>query len=103
MSAYYSKRYRIRQILRSSVSALIVLYFTFHAVQGDRGLFSLMRLQRDVRLAEQQYAELKTEREGLEQKVNLLHPDHLDKDMLDEQVRKSLKLVHKDEVVIYLN
>ncbi len=43
------------------------------------------------------------EHERLAAKVALLGPDHIDPDMLDEQVRRYLGLAHPDEIVIFTN
>ena len=40
-------------------------------------------------------------RERLRRRVELLHPEHLDPDMLDERARETLGLMHPDEVVVF--
>jgi cell division protein FtsB len=40
-------------------------------------------------------------REVLARQVGLLRPENLNRDMLDEQVRRTLGLTHPDDVVIY--
>ena len=37
----------------------------------------------------------------LERRVNLLRPEHLDRDMLDERVRSQLNLAAPNEIVIF--
>ena len=41
------------------------------------------------------------EREKLEKRVDLLRPENLDLDMLEERARSVLGLAHPDELVIY--
>ena len=45
---------------------------------------------------------LEDERNRLANRVRLLHPDHLDLDMLDEQARRLLNLGGKDEVLLLM-
>jgi cell division protein FtsB len=40
-------------------------------------------------------------REALARQVRLLRPENLNRDMLDEQARRTLGLTHPDDVVIY--
>ncbi len=44
---------------------------------------------------------MQEEQEILERRVQLLRPDSLDPDMLEERARKVLNFAKKDEVVIY--
>lgn len=75
-------------------------YFFYHAFQGDHGLVALRELDRRAAILSVQAEALALRRAALEQGVALLRPDNLDPDMLDEQARRTLGLVHPDEIVI---
>jgi cell division protein FtsB len=70
-------------------------------VQGDRGLFAWWRINDRLVRAEAQLGKLHLERQTLSRRVALLRREHIDEDMLDEQVRQMLNLVRPNEVVIY--
>ncbi|MFN4281924.1 MAG: FtsB family cell division protein [Alphaproteobacteria bacterium] len=75
-------------------------YFAYHSVQGDRGLIAWMHLSQQTEIAEANFEKVARERLALERRTNLLRPDHLDPDMLDERVRSSLGLLLPNEIVI---
>ncbi len=52
---------------------------------------------------EAQIAQLKAERDELENRVGLLDPSKADPDLVGELLRKNLNVVHEDEVVIKLD
>jgi cell division protein FtsB len=94
-------RRRARFIVGPICGISLVGYFAYHLVQGDRGLAAFLRLSQEVRLAQATLAETESERRTLDQRVNLLRPDHLDRDMLDERARSALNLIGPDERVIF--
>ena len=83
------------------IGLLAICYFSYHLVEGDRGLFAYLKLQNDIRKAEAEYQITEMERERLEKRVKLLDSKNLDLDMLEERAREVLGLAHPDEVVIY--
>ena len=84
-----------------AITALFLAYFGFHAFQGEYGLYSMYRLQERTAELEVQLAAIEARLSQLEQKVQLLHDGTLEKDMLDEQVRRALNYAHKDEITIF--
>jgi cell division protein FtsB len=75
-------------------------YFAYHSIEGDRGLFALIRLSEQIQEARVHLDELSAERKALERRVSNLRPDHLDPDMLDERARLILNLARPDEIII---
>src|SRR5678815_3452179 len=75
-------------------------YFAYHLVEGDRGLRAWVRLTQELRLAKENLSAVSAERTELEHRVAHMRPDHVDPDLLDSQVRKTLDLVRPDEIVI---
>jgi len=75
-------------------------YFAYHLVEGDRGLRAWVRLTQELRTGKEHLAAVSAERAELEHRVSHMRPDHVDPDLLDAQVRKTLDLVRPDEIVI---
>ncbi len=92
---------RCRGRIIPACCALLLVYFGYHAIQGDRGLLSWIKLSDQLAEAHIALEVTAVERAGLERKVALLRPDGLDPDMLDERARYMLSLARADEVVVY--
>jgi cell division protein FtsB len=75
-------------------------YFAYHLWEGDRGLRAWVRLTQELRVAKENLAAVSAQRAELEHRVSHMRPDHVDPDLLDAQVRKTLDLVRPDEIVI---
>ncbi|HSD34245.1 MAG TPA: septum formation initiator family protein, partial [Alphaproteobacteria bacterium] len=78
-------------------------YFAYHAVEGDRGLRSWLKLRQEIADAKSSEAELAAERDRLERRVALLRPESLDRDMLEERARAVLNLARPEDRVILLD
>lgn len=83
-----------------AVSALLVCYFVFAAVQGTYGHFQRVQIEADKAALERQLAALQRERAILQNKTRRLSDAYLDLDLLDERARKVLGLARGDEIVI---
>jgi cell division protein FtsB len=81
----------------------LMCYFGFHLVQGERGLLAWLRLTQEIKVAQTKLSQLDGERTRLDRRASLLRPEHLDRDMLDEQARATLNLVAPNEIVILRN
>ncbi|MSO74593.1 MAG: septum formation initiator family protein [Alphaproteobacteria bacterium] len=93
-------RFRARHIVLPLLGCLAIVYFGYHAVQGERGLFAWVANSNKGAAARTHLAALSAEREGLEHKVARLRPESLDLDLLDERARALLNLSSPDEIVI---
>jgi len=93
-------RIRARSALWPIIGALLLAYFSYHMVQGDHGLLSLLQLRVKVEQAQTLHASLQSERSQLDARVALLRPDNLDPDMLEERARVMLNFAHPNEIVI---
>lgn len=80
---------------------MILSYFIYHTVQGDRGLISYKRLSHEVARAESALDMARSERQTLEHRSALLRADSLDLDMLEEQTRFTFNYIHPNELLIY--
>ena len=84
----------------SALGACVVGYFLYHTVQGDRGWLSMLRLERQVTEQQEELSQLQEEHRELEHRVQLMRPDSLDPDLLDEESRQLLNYSKPDEIVI---
>jgi len=101
VSIVFEIRRRARLVIGPILGIGLVAYFAYHLIQGDRGLLAWMRLNQQVREAKATLAAVGAERSTLERRVDLLRPDHLDRDMLDERARSQLNLIGPREIVIF--
>ncbi len=94
----------IRNEARSAVIPLVcfalAVYFTYHLVEGDRGVIAWTKLVQQIRDSKAEAQRIHEERLEAEHRVSLLQPDHLDPDLLDEQARARANLVAPGEIVI---
>ena len=96
-------RLRSSHIIGPIIGVCLIVYFLYHAVQGDRGLIAFWQLSKQVTQAENTYSMLNQKRAELQNRVTLLNPYSLNSDMIDERARLMLGYTKPDEVVIFFN
>lgn len=92
---------RLGHILGPLLGLLLTIYFGYHLLQGERGIFSWMRLRQKITESEQRLSQVQVEKATLERQVYLLHPSSLDRDMLEQRAREVLNWGYPDEIVIH--
>jgi cell division protein FtsB len=75
-------------------------YFVYHTFEGDRGLRAGREITEQLSQAKQTLAKTEAARDALQHRVAGLEPDHVDPDLLDQQIRRNLDLVAPNEIVI---
>ena len=95
-----AQRARVRQFFWSLLGVLVVSYFLYHTVQGERGWFAMVRMKNEVQTAERTLGQLVGEREELERRTQLLRSDSMDPDLLEEKSRELLNYSKPDEIVV---
>jgi cell division protein FtsB len=93
-------RRRARILVAPMVGLAVAGYFSYHLVEGDRGLRAWFRVSQELRSAKATLTGAQAERAALERKVNHMRPEHVDPDLLDEQVRATLDLAAPNEIVL---
>jgi cell division protein FtsB len=81
------------------VVTAILAYFGYHALHGSYGILAWIDTSRDLHAARQELAQLKSERETLQSEVQAFQRDSIDRDLLEEELRK-LGYVKPNEVII---
>ncbi len=95
LTARRSLRGRWPAVLATAVLA----YFGYHALHGERGLLAWVDKSRDLEAARQELELVRAERAELDRDVRAFQEDRLDRDLLEEELRK-LGYVYPNEVII---
>jgi cell division protein FtsB len=93
-------RRRARFLVGPLLGAALTSYFAYHTIEGDRGLRAWRDINQQMRMAKDQLATVEAERDALEHKVAGLNPNHVDPDLLDQQIRSQLDLVSPDDIIL---
>ena len=85
------------------ITFFIFLYLVYFLVYGQRGLLQYFYLSKQNQEYNEVLAQLTSENQYLNNRIKKLQPNTVDLDFLDEQVRKKLGLIDKNEIVIILD
>jgi cell division protein FtsB len=100
-------RRRLRTILAGIglhlMAAGAIVYFGFHAYNGDRGLIAKEAHRAQMAELAAELAALRKEREDWALRVSLMRPDALDPDIIDERARDVLNMVHPKDVTWFVD
>lgn len=102
MKTRHRKKSSLHKLLLPLGSIAVLGYFGYHSFNGDYGIWSRDRMQREALGLQAELADLQAQRATLERRVALLRPSSLDPDMIDERARLNLNVLHPDEVLINL-
>ncbi|WP_439814497.1 FtsB family cell division protein [Zavarzinia sp. CC-PAN008] len=100
MAVLRELRRRSRRAIFPVVCTCITAYFSYHAVQGEYGILSWIKVTDEIRDLKTELAGLKAEHDELEHRALLMRPESIDPDLLDERARDTLGYIASDEVVI---
>jgi len=93
-------RARARHVVGPVLGICAVGYFTYHAVNGDRGFLALLQLKQKVAAATEVTGRTSETRRRLQHRVRLLYSRSLDPDMLEERARRVLNYGYPEDMVI---
>jgi len=100
MRKLIDKRYVLRRNILTVLGLCLTFYFCFHLLAGHRGYFKLMSLENEMTSLSQEYESVKTEREALENRVIMMRPGTIDKDLLEERIRSVLGYRYENEITL---
>ena len=83
------------------IFSLITFYFTYHAVQGNRGFFRLLSTQDEIVRTQHQLDRLQKERDFIEQRMNALSGQAFDVDYLEEIAEKNMGYISPTAFVFF--
>ena len=85
------------------ITFFIFLYLVYFLVYGQRGLLQYFYLSKQNQEYNETLFQLTSENQYMSNRIKKLQPNTLDLDFLDEQVRKKLGFIEKNEIVIILD
>ena len=100
MIVFREMRRRAKVLVAPVLGLALTGYFAYHLVEGDRGLRAWGEIAQQLRAAKTALADVSTERARLERRASNMRSEHLDPDLLDSQVRRTLDFAAPDEIVI---
>lgn len=100
MKRLIEQRYLVKQNFLAFIGLCLCVYFSWHAIAGERGIIRLYELNHAISEISQDVSALKGERIALEGRVVRLRPASMDRDFLEERIHSVLGLYRPDEQVI---
>ncbi len=88
-----------RNAVFNIIILLLLLYFVFHSIYGNRGVVAYFKLQAELESMYNKLQLLRAERLEVENRAKLLRPESLDIDILDEKARNILGIIAHNEQV----
>jgi len=85
------------------ITFFIFIYLVYFLVNGQRGLLKYLYLTKQAQEYDSTLANLQNDNNYYVDRTKRLKPNTMDLDYLDEQARKKLGLIDKNEIVIILN
>ena len=85
------------------ITFFIFLYLVYFLFYGQRGLLQYFYLSKQNQEYKETLGQLTSENQYISNRIKKLQPNTVDIDFLDEQVRKKLGFIDKNEIVIILN
>ena len=92
----------LRPYAPTVILGLLIFYFGFQALTGDRGLLSTQRREETLAARRRELADLTLKRHDLEVRARLLDNRSLSADLLEERARSLLGFVAPNDYVIRL-
>ena len=85
------------------ITFFIFIYLVYFFINGQRGLLKYLYLTKQAEEYDNTLAKLQNDNNYYLDRTMRLKPNTLDLDYLDEQARKKLGLIDKNEIVIILD
>ncbi|MGF7005243.1 FtsB family cell division protein [Aminobacter sp. BE322] len=96
----HHKQRNTGRLIVPALAAVFLSYFGFHAYNGEFGIYSKYRYQARAVELQARLDTVKAQRTEIERRVQMLYDGSLEKDMLDEQARRTLNVSGADELTI---
>lgn len=88
-----------KKLILNILLVLSLGYFVYHSIYGNKGVLAYIKVSGQLEKAYNELRGQRAERVELEHNVELLRSESLDRDMLDEQVRRVLGVASPKEQV----
>ena len=88
--------------LLPTLCLLVIAYFSYHTIWGNRGFFRLLEIREQIQAAQKLAAETEQEKKTLQYKTNALKSAKtIDIDILEEEALRVLGQTHTNNLVIF--
>jgi cell division protein FtsB len=91
---------RVRPFIPTALITVLIAYFSFHALTGDRGLLTSGQRDQTLALRTTELKQIRAERMDLEVRAKLLRDSSLSADLLEERARSLLGFAAPGDYVI---
>ena len=92
----------LKRFMRPLLLVFCGFYLTYHALNGDKGIYAYLVESRKQAQLESELAAVTQERQRMDRRVAQLQPNNLDLDLLDEQMRRRMGLAREGELLVIL-
>ena len=92
-----------KEQFRQGLALAALLVIASFAIAGPTGLLAWNESEELLEQRKAHIAETQAKRDMLKNKVDRLHPDGADPDLVGELLRENMNVVHPDEIVITLD
>ena len=93
----------LRPYIPTAVLGVLIFYFGFHALTGDRGLLTWSQRQAVLGQRKTELAQLQVKRRALEIRAHYLRDESLSADLLEERARAMLGFADPRDYVIRIS
>ena len=83
------------------IAVLMISYFGYHTIHGERGWYRMRELKKEIKIAEAHLAKTQEEKRIWQTKVDALSGKQLDLDQLEESAFRVLNMVYEGDSVIF--
>jgi cell division protein FtsB len=73
-----------------AMTCAVVAYFGYHAIWGERGMLAYSDVQARLGVQHEQLIQLRTNRQRLQHRIELMRPGQVDNDLVEELARAQL-------------
>lgn len=103
MKRLIEQKYIVRQNLIGFIGVCICFYFCYHLMAGERRYLRLVSLNYQISKTQNELEKATAEREAVEQKVAMMRPGNVNRDLLEEQSRRILGYQYPNEKALVKN
>ena len=97
MKRLIEQKYVARHNMIAFVGVCLSFYFCYHLVAGERSYLRLLSLNYQIEKTQSALVDVELERCELEEKVAMMRPGSVNRDLLEEQSRKMLGYSYPNE------
>lgn len=103
MDRLFHYKYSLKHNLFILIGIALCIYFAYHIIYGERSITKWAVLSHKIETMSNLNDTLEQERVALEQKVVMMRPGSINKDLLEERVRVVLGYKDSNEHIILSN